>query len=199
MNSCCAWFRKREAHGNWCKKEKSGTTFFFKTKIMVQRFGNLKNSLYLCNVRMSSEGANNLLSEQNSSWTFLTIIWGHSLQGYVLSFSLMVYSGFLWPIVSRCSLIRIYMSSKQCNKTLAMRILSSNSVWSACMLISLHAMASSIVALDCFSLFKKNAEIAKRPPQVTQSQGTPLYKGTSVGYLLFKDLTQRYPRPNPLF
>ena len=47
-----------------------------------------KNSLYLCTVRMSSEGANDLLSKQNSSWTFLTPIRGHSPQGYVLSFSI---------------------------------------------------------------------------------------------------------------
>ena len=37
---------------------------------------------------MSSEGANDLLSQQYSSWTFLTTIWGHSPQGYVLSFSM---------------------------------------------------------------------------------------------------------------
>jgi len=40
---------------------------------------------------------------------------------------------------------------------------------------------------------------ATRPPQVTLSLGIPLYKGTVVGYLLYEDLTQRYPRPNPVF
>ena len=59
-----------------------------KNKKVASKFGNLKNSSYLCTVRMSSEGANNLLSEQNSSWTFLTTIRGHSPQGYVLSFSI---------------------------------------------------------------------------------------------------------------
>jgi hypothetical protein len=37
---------------------------------------------------MSSEGANDLLSKQYSSWTFLTTLRGHSPQGYVLSFSI---------------------------------------------------------------------------------------------------------------
>ena len=46
----------------------------------------MKNSLYLCKVRLSSEGANNLLLQQYSSWTFLTPIRGHSHKGYVLCF-----------------------------------------------------------------------------------------------------------------
>ena len=37
---------------------------------------------------MSSEGANDLLSKQYSSWTFLTTLRGHSPLGYVLSFSI---------------------------------------------------------------------------------------------------------------
>ena len=45
-------------------------------------------SLYFCRVRLSSEGANNLLLQQYSSWTILTPIQGHSPQGYVLSFSI---------------------------------------------------------------------------------------------------------------
>ena len=44
--------------------------------------------LYFCSVRLSSEGANNLLSQHYSSWTFLTPIRGHSPKGYVLSFSI---------------------------------------------------------------------------------------------------------------
>ena len=48
----------------------------------------IRNCVYLCSVRLSSEGANDLLSEQNSSWTFLTTIRGHSPQGYVLNFSI---------------------------------------------------------------------------------------------------------------
>ena len=47
----------------------------------------MKNSLYLCKVRLSSEGANNLLLQHYSSWTYLTLIRGHSPKGYVLSFS----------------------------------------------------------------------------------------------------------------
>ena len=54
----------------------------------VDLFGILEKNAYLCSVRMSSEGANDLLSEQNSSWTFLTTIQGHSPTGYVLSFSI---------------------------------------------------------------------------------------------------------------
>ena len=37
-----------------------------------------KNIVYFCMVRLSSEGANYLLSQQYSSWTFLTPIRGHS-------------------------------------------------------------------------------------------------------------------------
>ena len=46
-----------------------------------------QNCSYFCSVRLSSEGANNLLSQQYSSWTYLTPIRGHSPKGYVLSFS----------------------------------------------------------------------------------------------------------------
>ena len=49
-----------------------------KHKIIAKTFGSFDNSSYLCSVRMSSEGANDLLSKQNSSWTFLTTIRGHS-------------------------------------------------------------------------------------------------------------------------
>ena len=55
---------------------------------MLEKFGRLEISPYLCIVRMSSEGANDLLSKQNSSWTFLTTTRGHDPQGYVLSFSI---------------------------------------------------------------------------------------------------------------
>lgn len=37
-----------------------------------------KNIVYFCMVKLSSEGANKLLSQQYSSWTFLTPIRGHS-------------------------------------------------------------------------------------------------------------------------
>ena len=57
-------------------------------EIIIQRFGQYVNNVYLCSVRMSSEGANDLLSKQYSSWTFLTTLRGHSPQGYVLSFSI---------------------------------------------------------------------------------------------------------------
>ena len=52
-------------------------------KIFAPKFGTFRKS-----VRMSSEGANDLLSKQYSSWTFLTTLRGHSPQGYVLSFSI---------------------------------------------------------------------------------------------------------------
>lgn len=47
----------------------------------------MENVAYLCKVRLTSEGANKLLSKQYSSWTFLTHIRGHVPQGHVLSFS----------------------------------------------------------------------------------------------------------------
>ena len=55
---------------------------------MTQIFGSYKKKSYLCSVRMSSEGANICFRSRNSSWTFLTVIRGHSPQGYVLSFSI---------------------------------------------------------------------------------------------------------------
>ena len=61
---------------------------FARNKKNANLFGSLQVYSYLCPVRMSSEGANDLLSKQNSGWTFLTIIRGHSPQGYVLSFSM---------------------------------------------------------------------------------------------------------------
>jgi len=57
-------------------------------KKVAPKFGSFRKSSYLCSVRMSSEGANDLLSKQYSSWTFLTTLRGHSPQGYVLSFSI---------------------------------------------------------------------------------------------------------------
>ena len=57
-------------------------------EIITQGFVQFVNNVYLCSVRMSSEGANDLLSKQYSSWTFLTTLRGHSPQGYVLSFSI---------------------------------------------------------------------------------------------------------------
>ena len=57
-------------------------------KIFAPKFGSFRKSSYLCSVRMSSEGANDLLSKQYSSWTFLTTLRGHSPLGYVLSFSI---------------------------------------------------------------------------------------------------------------
>ena len=49
-------------------------------KIFAPKFGTFRKSSYLC--------ANDLLSKQYSSWTFLTTLRGHSPQGYVLSFSI---------------------------------------------------------------------------------------------------------------
>ena len=62
--------------------------FASKRQIKTPKFGSFRKSSYLCSVRMSSEGANDLLSEQYSSWTFLTTLRGHSPLGYVLSFSI---------------------------------------------------------------------------------------------------------------
>lgn len=66
----------------------SGIIGSYKIKIIAPKFGSFRKRSYLCSVRMSSEGANDLLSKQYSSWTFLTTLRGHSPLGYVLSFSI---------------------------------------------------------------------------------------------------------------
>ena len=70
-----------------CEKQRV-ELFCSKQKINAKLFGSSLTYSYLCSVRMSSEGANDLLSQQNSSWTFLTTLRGHSPKGYVLSFSM---------------------------------------------------------------------------------------------------------------
>ena len=49
-----------------------------KSKKGLLKFGSFKYSPYLCSVRMPSEGANICFYSRTSSWTFLTIIRGHS-------------------------------------------------------------------------------------------------------------------------
>ena len=86
---------------------------------------------------MSSEGANDLLSKQYSSWTFLTTLRGHSPQGYVLSFSGLKGSVPLSPqltlnIVRACA--RCVVFKKQIPPSTDMpRVLYLKGLWAFCM------------------------------------------------------------------